>query len=173
MFAALVLHGHVSSFRGYFSAPGPLYVERSSDVSSTPRTPSPKTVGLPRAVRASCERLAEYGWKPHQFPVIQKQRSWAPIYRYMREQQGVRFHRTRDFKQDYFNSVPPGQPLNLGVASLYRHLHACFVFCFSLSLSLSVSLGRRNGVGGGVWGVRVVARLDGRAARAAPGGLVP
>ena len=25
----------------------------------------------------------------------------------MREQQGLRFHRNRDFKQSYFNSIPP------------------------------------------------------------------
>ena len=31
----------------------------------------------------------------------------GPVYRYMRDTQGVRIHRIRDFKQCYFNSIPP------------------------------------------------------------------
>ena len=53
------------------------------------------------------ERLAEYGWKPHRIVVAQKGLSRASIDWYMREKQRVRFHRIRDFKQDYFNSIPP------------------------------------------------------------------
>ena len=53
------------------------------------------------------ERLAEYGWKPHRISVAQKHILQASLCRYMRKHRGVWFHRIRDFKQYYFNRIPP------------------------------------------------------------------
>ena len=56
--------------------------------------------------------MAEYGWKPHRISLAKKQAkkqlSQPSIYWYVRrENQRVRFHRIRDSKQYYFNSIPP------------------------------------------------------------------
>ena len=61
------------------------------------------------------ERLAEYGWKPHRDVLAQKGLSRASIYWYIicMTNRGVRFHRIRDFKRYYFNSLLPTSQLHL------------------------------------------------------------
>ena len=63
---------------------------------------------LPESVRPSDERLVEYGWKPRRMFVAQTNYYLqASTYRHRRPTiRGVRFHRTRDVKQHYFNSIP-------------------------------------------------------------------
>ena len=63
---------------------------------------------LAESVGASCERLAEYGWKPHRVLVAPKNQSQAPIYWYVRETQGGTISSSSRFQAVYyFNSIPP------------------------------------------------------------------
>ena len=56
---------------------------------------------------ALCERLADYGWEPHRV-VLGSKNCHRPQYTGICvNNRGVRFYRIRDFKQYYFNSVPP------------------------------------------------------------------
>ena len=58
-------------------------------------------------VACAYERLAEYGWKPHRDFLARAKQSPAPFTGICVKHRGVRFHRIRDFKLYYFNSVPP------------------------------------------------------------------
>ena len=57
--------------------------------------------------RAADERLVEYSWRPHQVFVDQQTYRGPQFTDLCVNSTSVRFHRIRDFKQYYFNSVPP------------------------------------------------------------------
>ena len=71
--------------------------------------PSPElrpAPGLPPA--GLSERLAEYGRKPHRTCGARNKNNYRLQFTGIWiKNRGVRFHRIRDFKQYYFNSIPP------------------------------------------------------------------
>ena len=78
----------------YRSKPGARACRCSSDVASKEQGKS--------------ERLAEYGWKTHRDCSAQETTiTGLNLLVYAWENRGARFHRVRDFKQPYFNSIPP------------------------------------------------------------------
>ena len=69
------------------------------------RLPGPAHVhSIPNATH---ERLAEYGWKPHRMCVAQKNDHRPQFTCICVKHRGMWFHRIRDIKQYYFNSIPP------------------------------------------------------------------
>ena len=102
------------------------------------RVPSTKLEGT--STTSPCltgirERLAEYGWKPHRVFIGPTNICVKNI--------GVRFHRFRDFKQYYFNSIPPTSPseclatLKLAVALAPARPEEAVVFVRAPSDTLS------------------------------------
>ena len=54
-----------------------------------------------------CERLAEYGWKPHRDLLAQKTYRGPQFTCICVKRRGVQFDRIRDFKYYSFNTIPP------------------------------------------------------------------
>ena len=59
--------------------------------------------------------MAEYGWKPHRIRVAQQKTYHGLQFAGTSETQGVWFHRIRDFKHYYFNSIPPTSHLHINI----------------------------------------------------------
>ena len=83
--------------------------------------------GLTWLPSSATESLAEYGWEPHRDLLAQQMYRRPPFTGICVKHRGVWFHRIRDFKHYYFNSIPPTSHCRGVYARRAAHCACCFL----------------------------------------------